>query len=103
MLAQALYSNFGGGGAMVPELAVLAGPDELMRAAQWGLAIRLAQRLSAGLAGPLERSSLGRDAEGIVLTLEASHAGLAGETVNRRLRHLAQAMGVGWRVALTNP
>lgn len=103
MLAQALYSNFGGGGAMVPELAVLAGPEELMRAAQWGLAIRLAQRLSAGLAGPLERSSLGRDAEGIVLTLEASHAGLAGETVNRRLRHLAQAMGVGWRVALTNP
>lgn len=99
MLAQALYANFGGGTAMLPELAVLAGPEQLGRAVQWGLAIRLAQRLSGGVAGPLESAVLRCGADGIELQFAPSHADLGGETVNRRLRHLAQAMGVDWLVS----
>ena len=45
------------GGLTVPEpLAQLATPTELQAAIAWGLAIRLGQRLSGGLAGPLQRT-----------------------------------------------
>jgi exopolyphosphatase/guanosine-5'-triphosphate,3'-diphosphate pyrophosphatase len=98
MLGQALYSNFGGGNALAPGLEVLASAQDLARACQWGLAIRLAQRLSGGVAGPLEEARLRRDAGGIELLFPRSHAHLAGETVNRRLRNLGQAMGLAWRV-----
>jgi len=102
MLAQALYANFGGGTSMVPELAVLTGPEQLSRAVQWGLAIRLAQRLSGGVAGPLEKTRLSMDADGIVLEIEGAYAGLCGETVNRRLKHLSQAVGADWRIDIND-
>jgi len=98
MLAQALYSNFGGGG-MVQDLTVLASREQLTRAIQWGLAIRLAQRLSGGVASPLKATRLGRSSRGIELVFAASHAALAGEAVSRRLRNLAQAMSLEWRIA----
>ncbi len=98
MLAQALYSNFGGGG-VVPDLVVLASREQLMQAVQWGLAIRLAQRLSGGVASPLEVTRLHRTSAGIELVLPASHSALAGEAVSRRLRNLAQAMNLDWRIA----
>jgi exopolyphosphatase/guanosine-5'-triphosphate,3'-diphosphate pyrophosphatase len=98
MLAQALYSNFGGGNALAPDLETLASRDDLLRACQWGLAIRLAQRLSGGVAGPLGKAELRRDGSGIELILPRSHARLTGETVNRRLKNLGQAMGLEWRV-----
>lgn len=98
MLAQALFSNFGGGAGLAPGLEALASRENLTRACQWGLAIRLAQRLSGGVAGPLERVALRRGDRGIELLLPRSHASLAGETVNRRLKQLGVAMGLGWRV-----
>ena len=97
MLAQALYSNFGGGG-LVDDMAVLATREQLTQAVQWGLAIRLAQRLSGGVASPLELARLRRTPHGIELALPESHAALAGEAVSRRLRILAQAMGLDWRI-----
>ncbi|MBP6029802.1 MAG: Ppx/GppA family phosphatase [Sphingobium sp.] len=101
MLAQALYSNFGGGGGLAPGLEALASSEDLARACQWGLAIRLAQRLSGGVAGPLETVRLQRDDAGIALLLPRRHASLAGETVNRRLKQLGTAMGLEWQLKAT--
>jgi len=100
LLAQALYSNFGGGVGLAPGLEQLADGQALERAAQWGLAIRLAQRLSGGVAAPLERTNLSCAAGSVVLTLAASHAALRGETVDRRLKHLGQAMNLPWRIEI---
>lgn len=98
MLAQALYSHFGGGMGCPPGVELLAQPEDLRRAALWGLAIRLAQRLSGGVEGPLAVSQLSRTEGHIELQLRDSDADLYGETVERRLRNLAQAMGVKYRL-----
>lgn len=100
MLAQALHSNFGGGAGLAPDLDRLADVGALTRAVQWGLAIRLAQRLSGGVAAPLECTGLSHAGDHIVLTLAASHAALQGETIDRRLKHLGQAMDAPWRIDL---
>jgi len=93
-LGQALHANFGGGGATPPLLASLAPADLLRRAVQWGLAIRLCQRLSGGAEGPLEGSSLEIRNGAVVLRLEPDYACLAGESIDRRLRQLAQSMAM---------
>ncbi|HJQ16207.1 MAG TPA: Ppx/GppA family phosphatase [Allosphingosinicella sp.] len=93
MIAQALFSNFGGGGDFADlDVAALCSPDELQRAAHWGLAMRLAQRLSGGIATSLERSKLTLDNGTLRLALGASEEALYGEAVDRRLRTLANAM-----------
>lgn len=97
-LAQALYSNFGGGTAIAPSLDRLAPADMLARATQWGLAIRLCQRLSGGAEGPLEGSSLRIEEGTIILHLDPDYAGLAGESIDRRLKQLGQAMGMGFLI-----
>ncbi|WP_184473817.1 Ppx/GppA phosphatase family protein [Rhizorhapis suberifaciens] len=94
MLAQALYSHLGGGTSIAPEVEGLAPADALQQAIRWGLAIRLAQRLSGGVAGPLELGALEGDGDALRLVLANAHAALFGEAVERRLRHLATAMGL---------
>lgn len=96
VLAQALHANFGGGISIAPGLTALAGEDLLKRATQWGLAIRLCQRLSGGAEAPLDGSTLTARDGTIILHLEPSFACLAGETVTRRLRQLGQAMEMGY-------
>jgi exopolyphosphatase/guanosine-5'-triphosphate,3'-diphosphate pyrophosphatase len=92
-LAQALFTAFGGGKALpYPDIAALCTAEELQRATRWGLAIRLGQRLSGGVAAGLERSRLER--RGAVLRLKLKDAALAGEAVERRLRTLATALGL---------
>jgi exopolyphosphatase/guanosine-5'-triphosphate,3'-diphosphate pyrophosphatase len=98
MLAQALHSNFGGGAASPADVARLASPGVLRRAALWGLAIRLGQRLSGGVEGPLRAGRLEADDRGLRLVLPANHADLYGEAVERRLKQLAQAMGLRYRM-----
>ena len=98
MLAQALHSNFGGGSIGPTGLNRLASPEVLHRATLWGLAIRLAQRLSGGVERPLDLSELELDDGMLTLRLNDSDSGLLGETVERRLRNLAQAMGVKYRL-----
>lgn len=95
-LAQALHANFGGGVAVAAGLSALASEDMLKRATQWGLAIRLCQRLSGGAEAPLDGSKLSIADGTIVLRLQSDFAALAGETVNRRLRQLGQAMDMGF-------
>ena len=95
MLAQALFSSFGGGPALpYPEIAVLCTPEQLERASQWGYAMRLGQRLSGGVAAGLERSRLSRGNGTLRLDLNQEDSALLGETVERRHKALANALGL---------
>jgi exopolyphosphatase/guanosine-5'-triphosphate,3'-diphosphate pyrophosphatase len=98
MLAQALYSNFGGGTQVPGELDRLASPEALQRAMLWGLAIRLGQRLSGGMERPLAVSRLDRKGDVLELVLREEERDLLGEAVERRLRQLAHAMGIRHRL-----
>jgi exopolyphosphatase/guanosine-5'-triphosphate,3'-diphosphate pyrophosphatase len=92
MLGQALFTHFGGEG--VPEIvAGLLSPAEVETAQRWGLAMRLGQRLSGGVAGPLETSRLTVDGPALRLELAGGDTALYGEAVERRHRVLAEALG----------
>jgi exopolyphosphatase / guanosine-5'-triphosphate,3'-diphosphate pyrophosphatase len=94
MVAQALFSNFGGGRDFPDKrVAALCDCEQLECAGRWGLAMRLGQRLSGGLAASLERSRLERDGDVIRLVLPKGEEALYGETVERRLKKLASALG----------
>jgi exopolyphosphatase/guanosine-5'-triphosphate,3'-diphosphate pyrophosphatase len=94
-LAQALFCSFGGG-RNLPDgaLSELCSEAELKRASQWGLAMRLGQRLSGGAAAGLEHSSLAIEDGLLVLSLERGRASLFGEAVDRRLKTLAGSLGL---------
>jgi exopolyphosphatase / guanosine-5'-triphosphate,3'-diphosphate pyrophosphatase len=93
VLAQALFTTFGGGSDLpYPRIAALVPEPMLRRARQWGLAIRLAQRLSAGVAEPLARSSLVVEGDRLVLWLPEEESAMFGESVERRLKTLAGAL-----------
>ncbi|MCP3728884.1 Ppx/GppA family phosphatase [Sphingomonas sp. MG17] len=94
LLAQALFTSLGGGLESPPPIGQLAQIDDIERAKLWGLAMRLGQRLSGGIAGPLRRSSMVADDERLVLHFDAEHAALYGEAVERRHRALAGALGL---------
>lgn len=100
VMAQALFTSLGGGLDTPAPLAMLAPPADLKRAVQWGLAMRLGQRMSGGLAGPLLRTSLHDD--GTMLTLRVAEADrpLYSETVERR--HSALATSLGRKIALAS-
>ncbi|MFT3968244.1 MAG: Ppx/GppA family phosphatase [Sphingobium sp.] len=98
MLAQALYTSLGGGETPGDTLRKLAFPAELARAAQWGLAIRLAQRLSGGVASALESLSISIEQDVIVLHAPAEDVCLLGEAAERRLKQFAQAMNRNYRI-----
>ena len=98
MLGQALFSHFGGGTAIAPGLERLASAEALRRAMLWGLAIRLAQRLSGGVERPLTHTRLTLRDGLLLLELDSDDVALGGEVVERRLRHLAQTLGVKYRL-----
>lgn len=100
MLGQALFTCFGGGSDSPDPLTRLADPSDLERAMQWGLAIRLGQRFSGGVATPLDHSRLIRDEQHLTLEIEQSLSALRGEAVERRLKALASAFGLTPRIAL---
>jgi exopolyphosphatase/guanosine-5'-triphosphate,3'-diphosphate pyrophosphatase len=94
-IAQALFSSFGGGRNFADNPAArLCRPEMLERAAHWGLAMRLGQRLSGGVAAGLERSRLSRRNGKLRLELKRVDQPLYGETVERRLNTLANALGL---------
>ena len=91
-MAQALHASLAG--QTVPEpLGKLAPKERLDRATAWGLAMRLGQRLSGGLAGPLQRSRLSADTSTVTLHLAPEDGALYGETVERRHAALATFLG----------
>ncbi len=91
-LAQALYTSQGGGLSAADPVGRLIGATEIRQATAWGLAIRLGQRLSGGLAGPLQRSRLEDDGTTLALHLRRDDKGLYGEAVDRRHSALATAL-----------
>jgi len=93
LVAQALFTALGGGSQSPDPIGALAGADELQRAMAWGLAIRLGQRLSGGLAGPLLRSALEDDGAMIALALEQGDLALYSDAVERRHKALAAMIG----------
>jgi exopolyphosphatase/guanosine-5'-triphosphate,3'-diphosphate pyrophosphatase len=92
LIAQALHTSLGGELSSPAPLEALAGAKPLETAMRWGLAMRLGQRLSGGVAGPLERSALALAKGKLTLALGAGDEPLYGETVERRHRALAQSM-----------
>lgn len=98
LLGQALYTAFGGGANALGRLASLAKEAELKQAVRWGLAIRLGQRLSGGIAGPLKRSSLRVEGRALCLNLPGQDRALYGDAVDKRFRQLAAEMGLEPRV-----
>ena len=94
-IAQALYCNFGGSDEEFASLPVarLCSKERLRRASLWGLAMRLGQRFSGGVAGSLERSRLGMKNGTLRLELRRGDEALFGEAVERRLKNLANALG----------
>lgn len=92
MLAQALHTSLGGSTTPHPLLAGLANVGQIALAIDWGLAIRLGQRFSAGLAGPLQRATLGLEPGHVLLSLGEADRPLYSETVERR--HAALATGL---------
>lgn len=94
LMGQALFTAFGGGSEPIPGFATLAGEADLRRAARWGLAIRLGQRLSGGVAGPLRRASLRIEGRQLCLALAGEDRALYGDAVEKRHRQLALAMGL---------
>ncbi|MGI4731706.1 MAG: hypothetical protein ACRYFW_08165 [Janthinobacterium lividum] len=97
-IAQALHVGLGGGPQAPDPIPRLAGQVAVARATAWGLAIRLGQRLSAGLAGPLQRSRLEADIGAVTLHLADRDRALYGETVERR--HVALATVLNRRAVL---
>ncbi len=91
MMAQALFTSFGADGE-APIAMTLASPEDRQTALRWGLAMRLGQRLSGGVAAPLKNSELLlRDK--LTLRLADGDAALYGEAVERRHKTLAAAFG----------
>ncbi|KTF69252.1 Ppx/GppA family phosphatase [Sphingomonas sp. HT-1] len=94
MVAQALYTSLGGATDRPQPLERLASPDALLEATKWGLAMRLGQRLSGGVAAPLKRSRLRVEHGSVILSLADGDEALWGEAVEKRHRALAGAMGL---------
>lgn len=94
VMAQALYTSLGGALDVPEPLGLLAAPDALQRARLWGLAIRLGQRLSGGIAAPLKRSQVRIRGDALTLALQGDDAALYGEAVMKRHKALAHALGL---------
>lgn len=95
ILAQALFTSAGGSGRLFTDAQL---DTRLTRAWQWGLAIRLALRLSGGTAGIFASSRLSCDDRELTLRFDSASAAMMGEQVQRRLNQLASGLGLTARV-----
>lgn len=101
LIAAALHANFGGGAPLPDPLPRLAQDADLKMARSWGLAIRLAQRLSGGTAIALKKSALIIDNGRICLRLDPTHTALLSDQVKRRLKALAGHMGHSYAIEIS--
>jgi exopolyphosphatase/guanosine-5'-triphosphate,3'-diphosphate pyrophosphatase len=94
IMAQALSANFGRDRLPDARLEKLCKQEQLRRAHCWGLAMRLGQRLSGGVASVLRRTSLGVVRGALELGVRRGEEGLIGDSVERRLVRLAEMLGL---------
>lgn len=94
IMAQALSANFGRDRMPDPRLEQLCKEEQLRRAHCWGLAMRLGQRLSGGVASVLRRTSLGVVRGALELGVRRGEEALIGDSVERRLVRLAEMLGL---------
>jgi len=93
MIGRALFTNFGGRGETALTKTLCA-PCESTQADGWGLAMRLGQRLSGGVAHALRTSRLSLSRDAVTLHLASGDLALYGEAVERRHKLLAAAFGL---------
>lgn len=93
MMAQALSCAFGRDKLPFAKATQLASENSLRRAGDWGLAMRLGQRLSAGVGSVLEKVAVSFSAGKVQLHLRESDQALLAGPVLRRLERLANALG----------
>lgn len=94
MLGQALFTSFGGGSVIFPGGGKLAGEKATQRAICWGLAMRLAQRLSGGTRNPLEQTKLRKIDNRLEIVIPGELTELYGEAVAKRHEQLANMLGL---------
>ena len=93
LIAQALSSSFGQD-KLPNSVANLCTATQLASATRWGQALRLAQRLSGGVGSVLKSTSLSNQGGSLCLSVSATGKALISEGVERRLRRLADSMGL---------
>lgn len=94
LIAQALSSAFGRDTLKDERLLSICDRGEVERARHWGLAMRMALRLSAGITSILQDTDLCIDGGMLKLRIPAGQAKLVNDSVQRRLSRLAQAMAL---------
>lgn len=95
ILAAILFAALGGHPRQLdPVISQLASPAQIEDARRAGMAIRLAQRWSAGTAAPLEHSRLINDGRELLLGFDPTCADLYGETVAKLHEALAAEFGL---------
>jgi len=99
-IAQALYVCYGGKADKSPinAMSPVLSEDAMKQAEILGLALRLAQRISGGTEGILAKCDLKIDGGRVVLHVPRENAHLVSEVVERRLKNLATAMGLGYAI-----
>lgn len=98
MLGQALFTCFGGGAKLYPNGGKLANAAQMQLAITWGLAARLAQRLSGGRNEPLSKTKMSVDAKMITLHCETDYMDLCGESVTKRVSQLADFLNKDFQI-----
>jgi exopolyphosphatase/guanosine-5'-triphosphate,3'-diphosphate pyrophosphatase len=100
-VALALYVCYGGnvGSDAHTDTALRLLDEEMVKKARiLGLALRLAQRISGGTEGILEKCALEHGDGQLVLRVPADNNHLVSEVVERRLKHLAKALGHAYTI-----
>jgi exopolyphosphatase/guanosine-5'-triphosphate,3'-diphosphate pyrophosphatase len=99
IMAQALSESFGREQLPNESLSELCSKPDLERARQWGLAMRLGQRLSGGVGSALGLAKLRNKGRTISLSTSPANAALIGPAVRKRLEKLADALGCAYEIA----
>jgi exopolyphosphatase / guanosine-5'-triphosphate,3'-diphosphate pyrophosphatase len=102
VMGMALYIGLGGTGEASPILGQMADAPSLQKARAWGLALRLAQRLSGGSTSILDQSRMEVNGATLSLYLPNALAALDDPSVRRRLERLARSVGAETSDIITN-
>lgn len=78
----------------------LASAEDLARAQGWGLAIRLARRLTGAAPASLAATALTREGDRLILSAKAPYAALLNDAARRDLKSLAAHLGLKPEVRL---